>query len=128
MYYVVELTTVGTCCHLDPSRGLLGGEERRSGHHEPGHSGLAGQLSLLGGQEQVVLLPDLEVHLVDAGLEVGGGRGEGAELGSPHPRRGLDEQQLQPLPGPGRVGGRVLQDLLNLNQTKVLQIYKNKII
>ena len=61
--------------------GLLAGEDWRGGHHKPRQLPLPrAHLAWLGGEEQVVLLPFLQTHLVDAGLQVLLGFLDGANL------------------------------------------------
>ena len=91
---VITLTTAWAGHCQDTTAGLLAAQHGRRGHHEPRHLTLLGaHLARLGGQEQVVLLPLLQTHLVDAGLKVLLGFLDGANLllllGS-----GLEEQQL----------------------------------
>ena len=78
---VITLTTAWAAHCQDTTAGLLAAQHGRGGHHEPRHPPLLGaHLAGLGGQEQVVLLPLLQTHLVDAGLQVLLGFLDGAHL------------------------------------------------
>ena len=67
----ITLTTAWAGHCQDTTAGLLAAQHGRGGHHEPRHPPLLGaHLAGLRGQEQIVLLPLLETHLVDAGLKV----------------------------------------------------------
>lgn len=122
-----KLTTVSAGCFLDLSQRFLRRENRRSGHHKPGQFSLSGKLALLSCQEQIVLLPNLQVQLVDASLKVGSSCWHRSELRT-SPALRFDKKKLKFSALFSWKSGGILEYILNLNYLKIQckEIFTNK--